>query len=249
MTDHIQRAGPRDRPFLVWLGKAALILSAIFPILALFGPAPDTMLLIWPAFVLVWFWRAPLSRMAARLPWPPTLTLILAFILTGLVTEVLAWSSDVLRGADIPVTFHPQLLVDLTLAIGFYGGLGIGWAILRRYFHFSLWQIFLISALYGVVIEQDGAIAMFLVSNILSSPLEALLFATYVALVYGAFATLPFAIINPSLPGTSRSWGRTPLALTFAILFPRLGFALIMGLWALVGGLPAPRSALEYPLW
>ncbi len=249
MTDHIQRAGPRDRPFLVWLGKAALIVSAILPILGMFGASPDSMLLIWPVFVLVWFWRARLSRAAAHLPLSPSITLVLAFTLTGLLTEVLAWTSDILRGAEIPVTFHPQLLVDLTLAVGFYGGLGVGWAILRRFFHFTLWQVFLISALYGVIIEQDGAIAMFLVSNILSNPIEALLFAVYVALVYGAFATLPFAIVNPLLQGSSRAWLRTPLALTFAVVFPRLGFALILGLWALVGGLPDPRSALEYPLW
>ena len=215
-------------------------LSGLVPVLALAGSPPDTMPLIYLLFVA--------SVFVCRRPCLPAGALVPAFVVTGWVTEVLAWGSDVLAGKAIPVTFHPQLGVDLVLATGFYGGLGLGWALLRRWFAFSLAEVFVLAGIFGVLIEQDGAVLGAILANLATAPLGAATMALYVFAVYGAFSALPMRLTAPG-PGRSRHWVRGPLALAAAVVLPRLGMGLILGLWSLLGGVPAARSALAHPLW
>ncbi len=189
-----------------------------------------------------------LALVLCRRPCLPARAFIPLFILTGWLTESLAWASSVVAGEATPITFHPQLGVDLTLSIGFYGALGLGWWLLARRFAYRLREIFVMAGIWGIAFEQNGVVLAGMVQALPLDPAGALLQGLYVFAVYGAFSALPFMLAGP-LPGRSRHWLRLPLALLAMVVLPFLGTALVIGIWELWGGVPAPRSALEHPFW
>ena len=205
------------------------------------------MVLIWSVFVIVWLLRRPLARILS--PLPAFTALIILFLFSGLITEVLAWGSTVWRGGDTPVVFHPQLGVDLTIAIGFYGGLGLGWALLARFFRFTLIETVLCAGIYGILVEQDGMVLLQILQTLPRNLPLALLLGAYVFLVYGAFTGIAFAPLAPIQGRRSHHWVRFVLVLPVSYVMANLGVISVLAIWELFGGLPDARSALTHPIW
>jgi hypothetical protein len=234
-------------PLLRRVARWAFLASGAIPLLGLCGSPPDPMPLIYAFFVAATFLRGRLS-LDRRLPGPTWLKYFVLMLLVGFVTEALAWSGNYLARAETPALLHPQLFYDLLLSPGIYGAWAIGWIVLTRRWRFSLAEVFVLQGLYGVVIEQQGAVFL---AGLRAMPSGILLWL-YVFLVYGSAAGLAFLPFEHDLPAqtASRSRWRFPAAL--AVQFAATAVVAIvwtLGLGLLGVNVPEPRPIWEAPLW
>jgi hypothetical protein len=228
-----------------------LISSGLLPLFGLFSRPPDPQLCICTAFVVVLLFRGRLEARIDLLPGSAALHLVVAFLLSGSLTEILAWTNNYSKRAPQPALFHPQLIPDLVLGIGFYGGWALAWLIAFRWFRFTLLEVFLATGLLGIGFEQLGAVFLVMVRTFKGNPLQSLVIGAYVFVVYGSAAGLALApLVNRfDSPQKSRSWARFPVVIALMFTLSATGTFLI-GLCALaIGGLPPKRSIVEHPLW
>ena len=236
-------AQPRWRR-LAW---PAFLASGAVPLMGLCGSPPDPMLLVYSLFVAACAVRSRIGFMG-RGPGPAWLRYLLLTVLVGFLTETLAWAGNYLARAEQPALLHPQLLYDLLLSPGIYGAWAVGWIVLTRRWRFSLAEVFILQGVYGVVLEQQGAILM---AGLEKMPLGILLWL-YVFLVYGSasgLAYLPFEGALPH-PAATRSRWRIPAALAAQFLATgAVAIASTVTLGALGVTIPEPRPIWLAPLW
>ncbi len=226
--------------------RIALGLSGLLPVLVLAVTGFDTMPLIYTALVLVL-----LSPRASFGFGRASFWFFVAFLLSGILTEVLAWLSGYLAGKATPVTFHPQLIPDLLLGLGFYGGMAVAWIIALRWFRFSLVSALVIAGIYGVFIEQDGAVVIAIVQGLAAANPVVIMLGAYVFIIYASFTGIAFAPFMRGFDNPARSshWLRFLLVPALLYAFTHIGVFIVFTISEAMGGLPAPRSALEFPLW
>ncbi len=236
-------APPRRR-----IGRWLLGVSALIPLPGLLTSPHDTMLPIYSLFVSAVFLRRPIEVAAARVRLPRGLAFGLVVLASGLLTETLAWASNYLAGATEPALLHPQLAYDLLLSPVVYGGWALAWPFLMRRWRFSLAEVFTIQGLYGILLEQQGAI---LRQGLASLPWGVLLWA-YVFLVYGAaigLAYLPFER-RYATEDRRRGWVRLPIALGATLVATVVSSLAWMAVLHLLGiTIPGPRPIVEAPFW
>jgi len=231
--------------------KALLVVSGLVPLLGLFSRPPDTMLLIYTFFVVAFLFRGNLAAFLERLPGHASLHLFILFLLSGSLTETLAWIGNFLKGAQEPALFHPQLIPDLILGMGFYGGWAIAWLIAFRWFRFNLLEAFVVTGFQGIFFEQLGAVFVEMLSVFASNPLLSILLGAYVFAVHGSVTGLAFAplIRRFDVPHRSRHWVRFPVVIALMVSLAFMGTWLMNTCALLFGGLPAKRSIVEHPFW
>jgi len=228
--------------------RLLLGLSALLPLPGLIATPHDTMLPIYTLFVAAVFVRKPLESAAARLRLPRGLAFGLLVLACGLLAETLAWTGSYLAGDPEPALLHPQLAYDLLLSPVVYGGWALAWLLLMRRWQFRLVEVFTLQGLYGVLLEQQGAVLRQGLANL---PLGIILWA-YVFLVYGSaigLAYLPFERAYAA-DGRRRGWIRLPIGFGVLLLMTAVssfGWGLL--LQALHVTVPAPRPILDAPLW
>jgi hypothetical protein len=120
---------------------------------------------------------------------------------------------------------HPNLAVNSLLWVGSYLGLLVGWWILARRYLWTPWQVYWLSGLIGLAIEQNYLIPRMLVRG---EVIEAFLLAPFIHAVYGSIMAPLFAILGPYLPVHDRRPGIG--AKLLALLLPSALFFL-GGLW------------------
>ena len=226
------------------------IASGFVPFLFLLGKPSDVMLLIYSVFVAAVFFRKGLSKMVRGINLNPYLKFLLLLVAVGLLAEFLAWSTNFLARSPEPALFHPQLIPNLIIGIGFYSGWAIAWSLVLRKFRFSLLSVFVTMGFFGVFFEQDGAVLLAIIELIQSNPLFALVMAVYVFVVYGSVIGIAFLAIEKEIPiGQSRHWIRFPIALlliyVFMVIVSLIWFIIVSSL----GLIPEPRPIWEFPFF
>jgi hypothetical protein len=242
----VSQPEPASRP-RPWR-RLLLALSALLPLPGLLASPPDTMLPIYSLFVVAVFARRPIEAAAARLRLPRAVSFAALVLLSGLFTETLAWTSSYLARSPEPALLHPQLAFDLLLSPVVYGGWAMAWPLLMRRWRFSLAEVFAVQGIYGVLLEQQGAV---LRQGLASLPWGVVMWA-YVFLVYGSAVGLAYLPFEDSYAADGRrgGWARLPAALVVVLLATIVSSLAWAGLLHLVGfNIPAPRPIWEAPLW
>lgn len=239
---------PPRRP--TWPGRArrlAFYASGALPLFGLCGAPPDPMLLIYTAFVAVSAVRRR-TTFLERIPGPTWLSYLVVMVLAGFLTETLAWAGNYLARAEQPALLHPQLLYDLLLSPGVYGAWAVGWIVVSRRWRFAVTDVFVVQGVYGILLEQNGAI---LLAGLRAMPLGLLLWL-YVFVVYGAAAGLAYLPFEAGLaaPRATDSRWKFPaalLALLAATALVAVGWSATLG--ALGVAIPEPKPIWLAPLW
>lgn len=153
-------------------------------------------------------------------------------IFFGMLTEIAAIFDNIHKPPQERILLHPDPLADLFLGFFFYTFLIGCWYGLLRCWVFSVSQVFLLSGILGIFIEQfdpaKGGSVIFL--NAISNPIAGIPIALLVACVYGIFPALAYFL-------TWHTFGhRKPVTL---IAFATAGFALFLQ-WAVYGLLIFP---------
>lgn len=169
-------------------------------------------------------------------------------VLVGFVTEILAWLGNYLARSEQPALLHPQLFFDLLLSPGIYAAWAVGWIVLTRRWRFSVAQVFVVQGIYGVFVEQQGAVFL---KGLEAMPAGLLLFL-YVFVVYGSAAGLGFLPFEGELASARAGDSRWKVPAALAAQF--VATAVVAIAWGLlVAGsgidIPEPKPIWEAPLW
>lgn len=106
-------------------------------------------------------------------------------ILIGLFIELLAIIDNLNVPPEQRALFHPDPIPDLILGFGYYLFLMLGSYLVLKKYDYSLKQFFIITGIYGIISEQNGAILLqVLGGNILAG--------IYVFLSYGPLFAIPY---------------------------------------------------------
>ncbi len=166
---------------LTLLGIALILLSFDNP-----------MLFIFPMWVFVVLFKAPLTRIFAKFPrdWG----FVVAGVFFGLLTEGFA----IINNLDVPPTerilLHPEPLPDLIYGFFYYSFLILTWYFLLRKINFSTKEIFFLTGIFGIFTEETGQVFL----RIFSEPVTGFLYAIVVAFVYGIFPMLAYLLTKES---------------------------------------------------
>ncbi len=209
------------------------------------------MLPIYTIFVAAVLFRRKLTSLLEHLPGHTSLHLFILVLLSGSLTEILAWTNNFLRGSQEPALFHPQLIPNLILGTGFYGGWATAWLITFRWFRFTLLEVFVVTGFQGIFFEQLGAVFLTMLRVFANNPLLSILLGVYVFVVHGSITGSAFAslIDRFDLPHRSRHWVRFPVVIALMVSLAFVGTWLVNALALLLGGLPTKRSIVEHPFW
>jgi hypothetical protein len=167
-------------------------------------------------------------------------------IVCGWIVELGAWFENYGRRAPYPALLHPQLIPDLILAIGLYGGGALAWLLVLRRWRFRLAEIFVTVGLLGIFVEQTGAVLVAIAQSLFVNPLASLLVAAFVFVVYGPVIAIPYMLLEPQFAGRAMrsGWLKFPaVALLMVILAVTL--TAVVGLLASSVGLIPPKQ----PIW
>lgn len=219
------------------MSRPAKIVFALSGLVALpFALSPNP-LSLYPIFVLAYFFREKIN-FSPKLWFPYVLLVCLSL-------EFLAWLGNYIEANPEPALFHPQLIPDLLLGIGFYSGWVLAWWIVLRRWHFSVLEVFVLQGLYGVVFEQDGAILLLGISQF---PLG-LVFWLYVFLVYGSTMGLVYLPFRARTEKQKSSFWKYPALLLLMIVLVYAFFYAFALLWMALGLIPEPGSIIERPFF
>jgi hypothetical protein len=173
-------------------------------------------ILIFPVFLLLLAIKPYLPALRGT---PLAFRYIAIGIASGMLTEWLVFMAHF-------QVFREHLGVNLLVAIGIYAPLVVIWFRLLLRYRFSLLEVFLVSAVWGVIFEQNGAVLLS------GNPLGWL----YVALIDGAWMSIPFLFCRDELDQLPRTSSRKKyfIALGFLTLAYPIAF-LWMSAWKLLG--------------
>jgi len=182
-------------------------------LLTIFFAVTFPMALIFPLWIFVSLYREPLQRVFAG----RARMFLLAGMVFGLVIEVFAILDNV--GEPVSVSevtlFHPQALPDLMVAFFYYLSLIGVWYLFLRKVALTPGAVMIVGGLFGVIVEQDGAMLRAIVEH----GLVGVLMAAFVFFVHGLYPMLAYQLTfeNFSTDRTPPRWWHWPLA--FAVLW------------------------------
>ena len=212
---------------LTTTARRLLLSSGVLPVVWLLGSPPDPTLFVYSFFTITLV--SPFTFSKVR---PFVVRLVLAMLLGGYLAETLAWLGNGFANEPNPALLHPELLPDLLLATGFYGGWAIAWSLTLHFFRFSLLESFIVSGVFGVLLEQDSAVLRSILQAIFINPLQAAMLALYVFLVYGSVVGIAYCLANIKASQTGKRDNILKYPVIFALMF--VGMNLLTGLFILI---------------
>jgi hypothetical protein len=227
------------------------VLSGAIPLLALLASPPQTMLLIYTLFVTAILLRELIQVAAFQSNRRASAILGTSVLVSGLVAETLAWANNYLAATEPPILFHPQLIPDLILGVGFYGGWGIAWMIVTRRFAFTFREVFCTTGVMGIAVENNLAVLKTILASLLANPLHAAMLGLYVFAVYGSMAAIPFVILDRAItsPRQRHHWIKYLVAIVLMFVCAWLLTVLVHVAAKPLGLIPPKRSIVGHPLF
>ncbi|MBN1562629.1 MAG: hypothetical protein JXA10_02240 [Anaerolineae bacterium] len=164
------------RRIMPWIAVAITLLNAL----------EDPMWLAFSLWLLVYLLRARLRR------WIDHWSIPNAYIALGVTFGLLVESFAILDNLDLPpderILLNPNPIADLIMGAVYYTFVIVTWYLLLRRIAYTSRQVFLITGVFGIVVEQSGAILL----GIIGSPIIGGLLALLVMCIYGMFPQMAY---------------------------------------------------------
>lgn len=224
-------------------GTWLLALSGLVPVIGVLTGSPPNAILMHTLFVIAYFFR---SRLTLHTP-PKRLFLrfVVWTLICGWLVETLAWiNAYILRELE-PVLFHPQLFADLLIATGLYLAWAVAWWWGLRRFAFALPAVYTVVGMYGVLIENSGAVFQ---AGLAALPLG-IIFWLYVFVVYGATMALALLPFRELFKSENTRWYRYPVMFAAMFLCTYVIFYAYNLILQTLNLIPLKRPIWEAPLW
>jgi hypothetical protein len=130
--------------------------------------------------------------------------LVLVLVASGLISECLAWVSELFAPIPNPALIHPQLFADLFLAFFFYLGLALAWLLLLKRWQFEYKEIFFVCFLASLLIQAKVGTLSPICARLVSDPISALLTLASLLVVGGSITSLAFLASGKAGPHEKR---------------------------------------------
>lgn len=175
------------------------LIFAISGGLVLLACLDSPVLLPYPLLVLAYLlgWKLPIRG-------TPPFRLLVSTMASTLILESSAWLNEYLKNTPQPALFHPQLIPDLIMGLGFYAAWWLTWWLVLRRYHFTTPQVFITTGLYGILMEQQGRIFF---AGLQAMPAGLLLWL-FVFVVYGSTMALAFWLVRGDHASTRGHWSK-----------------------------------------
>lgn len=178
-----------------------------------------------------------------------TINFVLVIVGAGLISECLAWVSELFAQVPNPALLHPQLFPDLFLALFVYLGLALAWLILLSRFQFALKEIFLVCFFVALLDQARVGALPVICEKLVSDPVTALMALASLFVVLGSVAALGF-LAGGKIAETEKKPALVQLMAKYALSFVLIVF--ITYLTGFGGGLIARPLGLypdKKPIW
>ena len=182
----------------------------IFVVLTFAFALTDPQMLVIPLGLFLYLVRNPMRAVLKRLP------LSLAYVLLGTILGLLVEIFAILNYFHDPKNSHLFSInpaVDLTIALGFYGVTTIAIYLIVRKIAFGNIGFLICTAIYAIVIEQQGAVLLMGIA----APLLAPILWLYVSIVYTVFTWGTYAMLQERFSGRRPARWWAPLLLLAAM--------------------------------
>lgn len=177
---------------MIFVKKLLLFcLGMVFIVIGLSNP----MTFIFALWVFVSLFKAPLVRVFSKIP--GDFAFVVAGLLFGILTELFAIISNLSLPPDERILLHPDPLIDLIYGFLYYLFVILTWYFLLRRVCYSKIEIFLLTGIYGVFVEETGQVFL----RIFSQPVTGVLYAIIVVFVYGIFPMLALMVAEKGFSG------------------------------------------------
>ena len=107
------------------------------------------------------------------------------------------------------------------------------------------------AGIIGIAIEQNSSILLLILKAMTTNPLNALVMALFLFIVYGSIAGLAFILAgkNPNIEAKEGRWYKYPVTIIFMHITCLILFYLLalLGKWA--GLIPEARKIYEHPFF
>lgn len=198
------------------LQKIALIVFSIIFIIT-----HQFQLLILPFAFLAWLNREALNKKLFSVSNSLLVHYIVAGAIFGTIVEILAILNNLGIDPAKKALFHPDPFIDLVMGVGFYAAWNLSWFFAAKKFKYSVKEVLLLGGIFGIVVEQGGAILL----SIFTFGLFGFVLWIYVLLVYGTNISFAFFVNEKELSQTAKQESKIKRYF-FAFAFQLLGFVL-----------------------
>jgi hypothetical protein len=241
--------------------RTVVLISTLVPVTmvilpkSLFPLFRDPLLLLWVVFGIMYYFQPQLTRATRKVPGPIWLKFILFSVPAGWIGELCAWTGNFLDKNPEPPLLHPQLIPDLILAIGYYGGWACGWAIAFSLVRWSIPLVILTVGTFGWVVEQKAALLISFFQNIATQPLGGAYWLLYIMMVYGCILCLGYIPVQidfrPRFPKVPPWVHFLKIPVTWGLTWVGIMIILraLMFLTGLLHIIPEKRNIVEYPFF
>ncbi len=171
--------------YVLWL------IAVLLTVLAILGK--NTMLLIFPMWIVTYLNRETLRRLVRGVPF--SVSFIGFGVLFGLATEVFAIVNNISLPPEKRILLSPNPSLDLLYGVFYYFLLIATWYVLIKAFTYSKTEVFVITGIYGIFTEEVGQVFL----RIFTVPVVGLLYAITVSFVYGIFPMLAYLVSEEKL--------------------------------------------------
>jgi hypothetical protein len=232
---HRRASLPPQRRRWLWIGFWTLFILAVLgllsdtsqnpaaeqvPLALRVAVSPLGLFVLWMALLR---FRAPIHAFVRRLAMPGWLKFALLGLVFGIGLAANFSISFNIYGQDI----HPNPLINTVLYVGIYGGVMLGWYILKSIYAFTYQHVFWIGGLVFSTFEQNYILPLTILGGgILLAPL----LLAYLVVSYGVPFATPFLMMpEEELPQGGRPLGW--LGYTLCVVLPLLLFVVGGNAW------------------
>lgn len=166
----------------IWL----FILALILVIFGLNSP----MTLVFPLWIFTYLFKNKLAYLLSKIP--KEYGFIISGILFGLLIEIFAIFQNLPKSEK--VLLSPDPFLDLIYGFVYYASVIIVWYLILKRINFSKKEVFFLTGIYGIFVEESGRVFLSIFTTGIVGPLYAMLVMT----IYGLFPYLAYVITEKS---------------------------------------------------
>jgi len=171
------------------------------------------MLLIFPLWIFTYLFKEQLENILSKLP--GSTGFIVAGVTYGMLIEIFAIVNNLDKPVKERVLLDGDPKNDLILGVLYYTFVIVSWYLLLRKVRFSEREVFLITGIYGIIVEETGQVVL----RMLEQPVMGTLYAILVMFVYGLFPMLALKVAGKRFPVDRKKSSVGMYALAVVVLF------------------------------
>jgi len=193
--------------------KAVLAVLGIVLVVLVVLDLENPMLLMFPLWIFTYIFKEPFGNIMSKIP--GNIGFVVAGVFFGMVIEVFAIINNLYLSASERILLDADPINDLVFGILYYTFVIVSWYLILRKIRYSQLEIFLITGIYGIFVEETGQVFL----RMFEQPVMGTLYAIIVMFVYGLFPMLALMVTEDTFSLERKESSFWAYVLAVAVLF------------------------------